>query len=353
MTDRQSVAPEPVSEELFEEAVSWHTSLREASFGQSSGSDGDLIARFEAWQSQSPDNARAFAEVEELWGRLALPIKRQLREAGQTDVPSCKSTAITQAIAKPHRLMRFVAGAAMAACLMLFVGVEADLYPKLMGMIDDNFIHAEHEVVATTLPDGSVVMLNAGSSVSVDFTANTRSVDLVRGEVWFDVAHDKQRPFIVRTKFGDVTALGTVFNIRSDKEQVTVSLEEGKIAVKWAGDDASDPRNPNSKPDITLLAGETTTLSPEGVGDRKRFDRIATTAWRKGKMVFYQTPLSDVIDVINSYHDGHIIVVNPELNNLAVSGVFRTDDINQVIDAIEGTFSVRVVRLSNYMILLV
>lgn len=338
------MSPEPVSEQLFDEAVVWHTHLREANDAASSGQQSDLIKQFELWKAQSPDNARAFAEVELLWGRLALPVKRQAQLSGR-DQPRTRQT-----VRKRRGYIRPSLVAAMAACLLLFVGLGHNSYPTIMGMFDDNFLHAEHSVLTRSLSDGTVIKLNAGSTASVDFSAETRRVNLASGEVWFDVAHDKERPFVVHTKFGDVTALGTAFNIRSDAERVIVSLEEGMVAVNWSVDGSGAP---GDQADLTLVAGEATTLSSEGVGTSVRFDRVATTAWRKGKLVFYQTPLSDVIDVINSYHAGHIMAVNPKLNNMSVSGVFRTDDIDQVIDAIEGTLSVRVVRLSNYMILLI
>ncbi|KJE33844.1 hypothetical protein UF64_19370 [Thalassospira sp. HJ] len=349
MTNPQNMSPQPVSEELFDEAVIWHSRLREADENTASEQWNALIAQFELWQAQSPENARAYAEVEQLWGKLAVPVKHQARQAQSNND---RKRPKNQTALKRHGYMRPVMVAAIAACLLLFVGLGTGTYPAVKGMFDDNFIFTEHSVLTKTLPDGSVIKLNAASAVSVEFDAETRSVDLVSGEVWFEVAHDTKRPFVVRTKFGDVTALGTAFNISSDEDQVTISLEEGKVAVDWfaAG---PDEVGRNEKKHVTLLAGEATTLSSRGVGQRTHFDRVATTAWRKGKMVFYQTPLSDVIDVLNTYHEGHIMTVNPKLTDMSVSGVFRTDDIDQVIEAIEGTLSVRVVRLSNYLILLI
>jgi transmembrane sensor len=349
MTDRQNMSPEPVSEELFDEAVIWHTRLHEAKENADCDQRNDLLAQFELWQAQSPENVRAFAEVELLWGKLADPVKLQAEQAQSSDDHKRAKNQYSQ---KRRGYIRPVMVAAMAACLVLFVGFGTETYPTVKGMFDDNFIHAQHSVVTKSLPDGSVIKLNAESAVSVDFEPDTRGVDLLSGEAWFEVAHDTQRPFVVRTQFGDVTALGTAFNISSHNDQVTVSLEEGKVAVDWSATEA-DEVGINDKKHVTLIAGEAMTLSSHGIGQRTHFDRLATAAWRKGKMVFYQTPLSDVIDVLNTYHEGHIMAVNPGLRDMSVSGVFRTDDIDQVIDAIEGTLPVRVVKISNYMILLI
>ncbi|MDG4718974.1 MULTISPECIES: FecR family protein [Thalassospira] len=346
MTDRQGMSHEPVSEQLFDEAVIWHTHLREANDGTGSDHQEDLIRQFEKWKSLSADHIRAVEEVEQLWGRLALPVKRQLQSSDDQE------SRAHQTVQKRRGYMRPVMAVAMAACLLLFIGLGQNLYPTVMGMLDDDFLHAQHSVLTKSLSDGSVIKLNAGSTVSVDFDEKTRRIGLVKGEAWFDVAHDPQRPFVVHTKFGNVTALGTEFNMRSDAEQVKVSLEQGKVAVNWSVDGAGEDTDGDNAT-VTLVEGEATTLSSRGIGESTRFDRVATTAWRKGKMVFYQTPLSEVLDVLNTYHDGHIVALNPELNGLSVSGVFRTDDIEQVLDAIKGTLSVRVVRLTNYMILLV
>lgn len=349
MRDRQNMSHEPISEDLFDEAVIWHSRLREANKNAASDQWGALFAQFEHWLEQSPKNVHAYAEVELLWGKVEEPVKQQARQAQSNDDRKKPKNQIT-----PRRrgYMRPVIVSAIAACLLLFVGLGTGTYPAVKGMFDDTFIYAQHSVLTNALPDGSVIKLNAESAVSIDFDADTRSIDLVSGEAWFEVAHDTQRPFVVHTKFGDVTALGTVFNISSDKDQVTVSLEEGKVAVDWSTG-GPDEVGSNNKKHVTLLAGEATTLSSRGAGKRTHFDRVATTAWRKGKMVFYQTPLSDVIDVLNTYHEGHIMAVNPKLSEMSVSGVFRTDDIDQVIEAIEGTLSIQVVRLGNYMILLI
>lgn len=349
MTNLQSMSPELVSDELFDEAVIWHTRLREAKENADCDQRSDLYAQFELWQVQSPENVRAFAEVEMLWGKLAFPVKQQARWPQSRDDHKRAKSQYSQ---KQRGYIRPVMVAAIAACLLLFVGFGTETYPTVKGMFDDNFIRAQHLVVTKSLPDGSVMKLNAESAVSVDFDPDTRAVDLLSGEVWFDVSHDTLRPFVVRTKFGDVTALGTAFNISSDNDQVTVSLEEGKVAVDWFATGA-DEVSTNENKHVTLIAGEAMTLSSHGIGQRTHFDRLATAAWRKGKMVFYQTPLSDVIDVLNTYHAGRIIAVSPDLSDMSVSGVFRTDDIDQVIDAIEGTLSVRAVKISKYLIFLI
>jgi transmembrane sensor len=79
MTGRQEMSSEPATEQLFDEAVVWYMCLREAKDDADGDRTDDLIVRFEAWKRQSSDNVIAYAEVEFLWGRLALPVKRQVQ----------------------------------------------------------------------------------------------------------------------------------------------------------------------------------------------------------------------------------------------------------------------------------
>ncbi|HBS25222.1 MULTISPECIES: FecR domain-containing protein [Thalassospira] len=345
MTGRQEMSSEPATEQLFDEAVVWYMCLREAKDDADGDRTDDLIVRFEAWKRQSSDNVIAYAEVEFLWGRLALPVKRQVQ------AQKSHHSVTKQPSRKQSGYLKAVMIAVVAACLVLIVGFGSETYNTVIGRFDENPVQSEHEVLTKMLSDGSVIKLNAESAVLIDLTAKRRVVKLLSGEVWFDVAHDKERPFVVQTDFGDVTALGTEFNVKTDRQKVTISLEEGKVSVNWHVGGALE--NPAGEAVVTLLPGEATTLLPDGIGDKIRFDPIATTAWRNGKMVFYQTPLSDVIDVINKYHDGHIMALSSEINNMTVSGVFHTNDINQVLEVIEGTLPVHAVKISKYMILLV
>jgi transmembrane sensor len=88
------------------------------------------------------------------------------------------------------------------------------------------------------------------------------------------------------------------------------------------------------------------------ISDPVSFDRTAVTAWLRGQFVFYNTPLAQVVETLNRYRRGHIVIVNEALNELAVSGIFRTDDPDAALEVMTNTLPIRQTRLTDYVVLI-
>ena len=183
------------------------------------------------------------------------------------------------------------------------------------------------------LDDGSHVELNSHSALAVDFSSGQRQARLLRGEAWFEVHKDPARPFVVALPQGTVTVTGTRFNVRLDPQQATVSLAEGRVELDSAGHHGE------------LLPSQQGCLTDNGLCPTRTFDSQATTAWRQGQLVFYRTPLKEVIAELDRYHRGHVFIHGESLANLPVSGVFATASPDAVLQALHDTLGVKVSRL--------
>jgi transmembrane sensor len=171
------------------------------------------------------------------------------------------------------------------------------------------------------LGDGSRIELNTATSVRVSMTKTQRTVWLDKGEAFFEVAHDAQRPFIVMVAGHRVTDIGTKFLIRHDPARLEVAVVEGKV-----GFDSSDPAS-RAQP-LQLTAGDVLVATPHAITVKaKREEDLATElGWRRGMLIFHHTTLGEAASEFNRYN-GHQLVVGDNASSLTINGVFPKNDV--------------------------
>jgi transmembrane sensor len=172
-----------------------------------------------------------------------------------------------------------------------------------------------------TLDDGSVVMLNSGSRFSVHFLPQKREVWLERGEALFEVAKNKDRPFIVRTGEVSIRAVGTAFSVRKEPEQaVSIAVTEGTVEV-------SQPAIASQRVTINEVAvvqpARAVIVTHE---DHATMER--QLAWLNGMISFAGETLGAAVEVVNRYSRRKIVIEDPTLRSKPVIGIFRTGDVN-------------------------
>lgn len=302
---------------LREEASHWWVRL-----DSGEPSDADREA-FEAWRAQSADHRAAFAEICALWGELDA-LKPRF-------VPN-RVAAWTR---KPARARWTVAASLLLALIVIPMLATRPQYRSSIG-----------EIRIVKLEDGSTVYLSSGSALDTDFGPDRRHLELLEGEAWFEVAHDSSRPFVVRAGNGTATALGTVYDVKNMDGKVQVTVVESRVEV-----DYRSPGSPNRK--IVLAAGEQTTYTDDSAPSEVRAAGLeAVSSWRRGRLVFENKPLGEVVTELSRYHRGMIVITDKALKERPVSGVFRTDDPASVIAALENSLGLKTTRFTDYLILL-
>jgi transmembrane sensor len=191
-----------------------------------------------------------------------------------------------------------------------------------------------------TLADGSSVILNTDSRLDVDFSGRCRDVRLVRGEAYFEVVHDKARPFTVHANNYVVRDIGTAFDVHLSKAgSIEIGVTKGSVEVKPArGADVSD----GAKSRGIVTAGHDIVLGekverPEAVSNVELGRKLA---WRQGQLIYTGQPLREVLADISRYSDIRIELSDPALENLPVGGAFRIDQIEAIFAALETNFGV-------------
>jgi transmembrane sensor len=195
------------------------------------------------------------------------------------------------------------------------------------------------------LADGSMVLMNTDSAIDVSWTDRQRTIRVIQGEALFTVSPDRQRPFIVHSGRLRATALGTAFIVRRGQIAVTLTVTEHAVAV-------SDESSPTTTA-LTLQEGEQVSFSAEtGLGSAQPVNLQAITAWQRGKLIVESQPLGIVVEELNRYRRGRIVILNPSLKRLKVTGVFDLAQPDSAVQLIRRTLPVSLTQITPLLILL-
>lgn len=350
----------PYTESQRREAADWFLVIH-----AEDDPDVDSVQAWLLWMDQDEGNRAAFEAVAQAWhatpasSALTMPTTEELSEDGYSgDQPvdewlaQQSAGSATAAGAAPRRTIRathvrrraWLAAASLAvATLGLFT---MHRYLDLSGSPSDEFVTKAGEQLQITLADGSRVWLGPKSKLLVRFTQESRRIQLDTGEAFFSVRKDRSRPFMVHSAGGDITAVGTAFNVRAVDDRVTVAVSEGAVTVApMTQIMAPTPATVRvaSGQQVTFTAREPNkalaiTQTP-ALGERAR--------WREGVLVYRDEPLRDVVMDVVRYSGKLIELPDPAIGDLHYSGIVYESAVKEWIDALPESFPVTIVSEGN------
>lgn len=274
----------------------------------------------EAWLAQDVRHRGAYARAHAI--HLHLDRARALGSGFRVEdfAPQPEVSPARERAASPRRMARgrgrsFWMGAMAASVVAMVVGVLT------LREAPDGGHHVTRlgEVLRLPLQDGSVVTLNSGTEVVVNYTDERREIQLLRGEALFDVAKHKRRPFVVSTGGSEVTAVGTSFTVMRDRNKgVDVTVREGIVRV----DDFREQP-------IQLKANAMAIVRPqEKIAVRpvqpERIERML--AWRDGMIAFNGDTLAQAAEAFARYSDTRIVIDDPLVAQRKVVGLYSASD---------------------------
>jgi transmembrane sensor len=290
------------------------------------------------WIEADPRHAVAFARMEAAWdlaGRLRAnppPLDR---------TPLAPPVEADQWLSRRRVVAGFVAATTVAG-----VGTAAWRYARDVDLYRTQVGERRTVVVS----DGSRIHLNTGSTIEVAMKKDRRLLRLVRGEALFEVAHDKQRPFLVDAASARMRAVGTAFNVRIRENVVELTVTEGVVAVVQTGDSV---RRPTAAPHIT--AGDGAIIRSDAVAPTALDDQVLRqrTAWQDGVIELEGETLPQAVEEFNRYRVQPIIVGDARLANIRVGGRFEVDEADKFLTALASSFPVDAIKSADGTILLV
>jgi transmembrane sensor len=318
--DRNRMTPRPdPSSSVLEQASAWAVRL-----AAEDATEADFLA-LEVWLEQSPDHVLAYNQAEGLLAALdddraaldAVLSRAASTTATTTHSPSQRSSSRR---AKPWR---WAAGAFTVAAAVV---AAVALTPALVGRTEV-YVTAPGEQRTIALADGSTIVLNGGSRLSVRLNGRERRVEMASAEAAFDVAHDASRPFLVTVGESQVEVLGTAFEIRRDQAATRVAVTRG-----------DDPAR-----NVRLTKGQTVEREDDDGLLEVSPGSTEPAGWRTGRLVYEDRPLSEIVADLNRAYPMQIRT-SGDVGALRFTGVIVLDDQASIIRRLETFLPVAAVQ---------
>lgn len=335
---------------IIEEAADWFLLI------ESDQASNDDISEFVEWLELSPAHQVEYDAITALWADGA-----DLIDIYGPDISSLNDTAQGRApsgdagfVSRWKKMRVGIMAAAAMLFLTLSVGIMLNYNMLDDGSADRNpgiSYHTEKgESKRIRLSDGSYVHLNTKSDILVRFSDRERSIFLVDGEAFFEVKQNPDRPFVVRSDSATVTALGTKFSVESFAgADFAVTVTEGKVLVTSILTGGAQQSSASAISQINLGVGESIRVKKSVPLTERAIEKVDLSKilpWRIGKLLFEEKPLADVVTDFNRYNERVIVIVDPSLNDLLISGYFDAHDPDGFLNVIEKLIAVRVVSVS-------
>jgi transmembrane sensor len=321
-----------IDEHLKREARDWVMRL---SSGKVTTADAAALNR---WRATSRAHRKAFAEANRLWDVATL----SAMEAIEDGAPAAWAQRDAQARGGLDR--RVFLGGALAAsaagAAYLAVRPPLHLWPAISELAADVRTTTGQQRHVVTV-GGAAIELNTNSSMNLpSATSGADRVELVAGEAAITASGVTSRPVMVLAADGSSMASGAQFNVRYDGPEVQVTCLDGTVEVSCGSGT------------VSLTKRQQVSYGRGRLGGIAEIDPVGVTAWREGLLVFRNDPLLRVIDEVNRYRPGRIIVMNPELGRKLIFASFRLDQLDEVVTRVEKVFGARVRTLPGGIVVL-
>ncbi len=323
MDDSDDMARIQEDVRLRKEAVAWVIRV------QSSGLSQKDRQAFEAWQAQSPKHALIYRTVSRVW-----------------DSPELTTAAAVVAGASPSWLESkptfSLRWPVLAAACLVFVVLLADHFDiSIRWQADYQTGVGERRTVE--LPDQSIATLNTQTALALSFDGTTRRIRLLKGEVFLKVQHDAQRPFLVESADNAVRAVGTAFVVRTDPGGDRITVLEGAVEVESKAKTGSP---------VAVTAGSQIQAEPHHLGRPQAVDMATASSWMRGRLVVQNVPFAQVLEELQRYHGGRILLMNRRVGYIYVTGTYNVDDPVGALALLLQTVPLSAISLADRLVIL-
>lgn len=331
---------------IAEEAAEWFVEWREAPPSKAGK------ARFAEWLAESPVHVEEYLAIAQIYGALPNVDPGSVSDVDafvdDTVVALHGSAAAVERVGDPAptggvpRNSRPWVGWSLTAGVLVAVVSAGFLYIGTIGNGTTEYTTGLGEQRSILLDDGSMVSLNTESGMAVAYTETERRITLTYGEALFDVEEDKTRPFWVETGTALIRVTGTQFNVYAQDGSTAVTVIEGTVevarrvlpaarAIEWPDSGSQGAASADKIAELTVGDQAVVKSGSIVIAATKIENLEPVTAWTDRRLVFSETPLSEIVTEFNRYNHQRLILDDATVATLEVSGVFSTHDPESLI----------------------
>ena len=344
-----------ISEQQLEQASHWLTLTASASATEQDWLD------FTSWLEENELNRMAYNQVEDINAFIDLEASALAKgiQGGVNNSNNVVELFGWRRVVKTN--WQTLAGVATGIAAMLFVAVSISNF----GVVPDqtSYYSAASERRLVQLADGSSLHLNVNTNIEMTMSENGRQAHLLKGEVLFDIAPNKKRPFYVAVEDRQIRVVGTIFNVLSHQGKLVVTVAEGVVEVAPAPEHTIEPAE-NPSPDSEKMDGNYVASQPERLMAGDQLIQIAgkptfrrnnvnvnrVTAWQDGFMDYENALLSVVVADLNRYFERQIILQG-KAASMRFSGVLDLRDQEAILALLLDVLPIELSRAGETIII--
>ncbi|MGE8516614.1 MAG: FecR family protein [Alcaligenes nematophilus] len=293
----------PIPDDPHDAAAFWFARVRG---GLMQEGDQTLLKQ---WREQDPRHAQAYQDMEAMWS---------IAQATPDAAFKARLAQNTRPRALQWGRRAFIAGLGSACAAIAGVAVLGPQRWLESEQYTQRYVSRKGERLEQTLPDGSLISLNTDSVVHVSFYQSERRVVLEKGEAFFQVRSEPDRPFNVDAGQAVIRVTGTRFNVRRETDTVDVAVDSGSVRVESGPWWNSTNYNLVGEQGVRLGSGQQASVQSRNM--------VQALAWRQGRAIFDAEPLEHIVAELNRYKEPGIVLHSPSLRGLRVTGVFDVND---------------------------
>lgn len=323
-------------EQMYEDASLWVARLDR-------GLSEEETAALRRWLDVNPGHRDCLLEMAELWDRMdSLSVLSELFDPPVAQQQRSRAVGRTVwAVAASILAVVFAVNLLLPMSPWSWANSEDQALSNLetSDTLYETGVGAHSTV---NLPDGTRMLLNTNTQVSVTYSDQERLLVLNRGELHVEVAHDKQRPLRVQAGSNVVEAVGTAFNVYlKEDESVDVIVTEGRVRVKPLphSDDVSELAD--QVRDLVrgqkLTVRDSQALAVEEVDSTLINDRLS---WRDGNLVFRGETLREALNELSRYTPATFKVVDSRIRDVRIAGLYKAGDVDGLLLALKENFNI-------------
>jgi transmembrane sensor len=312
----------------MDEALDWVVRLR---MGEPTRAD---AAALQQWRARSAAHEEAFRRAAEIFRHGGIAA------AELADEQASQVTRVDRRLDRRVFVRRAVLGGAIAAAAgYMIVRPPFGLWPPLQELSAD-FRTKKGEQRTISVLSGVSLELGTQTSIALRSSQDQTKIELISGEAAVTAKRPSSNPLVVLAGGGQITASDAHFDARCLDGSVSVTCLDGTVDVEHGGHS------------VQLHQAEQVSYSPEGIGAARAADVAQVTAWQSGLLIFRDRPLSSVVDEVNRYRSGRIIILNAELKRRLVNGTFQINKLDNFVAQVQQLFGVQATSLPGGVVLL-